>query len=78
MMSIQYLLAKRNMTFLEQLPYSPDFALRDFFLLPKPKGIIKETNFEGMEAIKRVVKTEPSSGMCVCVCVCVCVFSMCV
>ena len=52
-LSIQQFLTKKNITVLEQSPYSPDLAPCDFFIFPKLKGIIKGTRFEGMEVIKR-------------------------
>ena len=43
---------------LEQPPYSPDLAPRDFFLFPRLIGIIKGTCFESLEAISRAVTME--------------------
>ena len=58
MLSIWQFLARRNIIILEQFLYSPDLALCDIVLYPKLKGIIKETYFEGMKAIKRAVMIE--------------------
>ena len=57
-LSIRQFLAEKNITVLEQPPYSPDLAPCDFFLFPKLKGVIKGTRFEDVEAIKRAVTTE--------------------
>ena len=57
-LSIRQFLAEKNITVLEQPPYSLDLAPCDFFLFPKLKGIIKGTHFEGVEAIKRAVTME--------------------
>ena len=57
-LSIRQFLAEKNITVLEQPPYSPDLAPCDFFLFPKLKGVIKGTRFEGVEAIKRAVTTQ--------------------
>ena len=57
-LSIQQLLAEKNIAVLEQPPYSPDLAPCDCFLFPELNGIIKGTRFEGVEAVKRAVTTE--------------------
>ncbi len=57
-LSIRQFLAERNVPTLEQPPYSPDLAPCDFFPFPKLKGVIKETRFPDVEAIKRAVTTE--------------------
>ena len=57
-LSIQQFLAERNVSTLEQPPYSPDLAPCDFFLIPKLKGVIKGTRFPGVEAIKRAMTME--------------------
>ena len=46
-LTIRQLLAEKNITVLEQPPYSPDLALCDFLFPPKLMGIIKGTCFEG-------------------------------
>ena len=55
---ITQFLDKRNIAIQEQPPYSSDLALSDFFLFLELKGIIKRIHFEGMEAIKKVIKTK--------------------
>ena len=57
-LSIRQFLAEKNITVLEQPPYSPDLAPCGFFLFPRLKGIIKGIHFESVEAIKRAVTTE--------------------
>ena len=57
-LSIREFLAKNNIAVLEQLPYSPDLAPCDFFLFPKFKGVMKETRFPDVQAIKRAVTKE--------------------
>ena len=49
--SIRQFLAEKNITILEQLPYSPDLALCDFSLFPNLKG----ARFEGVKAVKRIL-----------------------
>ena len=50
--------AERNLTVLQQTPYSLDFPACDFYLSSKLKGKIIETRFEGRKAIKRIITTE--------------------
>ena len=57
-LSIQQFLAKRIITMLKQPPYLSELAPWDIFLFPKLKGIIKESCFGAIEAIKRVVIRE--------------------
>jgi len=38
---VKYFLTKKNVTILEQLPYSPDLAPCDFYLLPRLKTALK-------------------------------------
>ena len=47
---------------LEQPPYSAGFALCDFFLFPKLKGIVKETCFEGVKALIMEVRSAPEES----------------
>ena len=51
-------LADKNITVLEQSPYSPDLAPCVFFLFPKVKNIIKGTHFLRTNAIKYAVTKE--------------------
>jgi len=57
-LSVRQFLAEKNITVLEQPPYSPDLAPCDFFLFPKLKGVIKGTRFADVDAIKRAVTVE--------------------
>ena len=57
-LSIREFLAEKNVTVMEQPPYSPDLAPCDFFLFPKLKRIIKGTRFPDVEAIKTDVTAE--------------------
>src|SRR5580692_1661011 len=57
-LSVRQFLVDKNITVLEQPPYSPDLAPCDFFLFPKLKGVIKGTRFPDVDAIKRAVTTE--------------------
>ena len=50
-LTIRQLLAEKNITVLEQPPYSPDLAPCDFFLFPKLKGIIKGTRFVSLAGV---------------------------
>ena len=54
-LGIREFLAKIIIAVLEQPPYSPDLAPRDFFLFPKLKEVIKETRFQDSKAIKIAV-----------------------
>ena len=51
-------LPKKNITVLEEAPYSLDLSPWDFFLFLKLKGIIEGTHFKGVEATKRAETTE--------------------
>ena len=53
--SIRQFLAEKNVTVLDQPPYSPDLAPCDFFLFPKLKEVIKGTRFSDVETIKKAV-----------------------
>ena len=44
---------------LPQSPYSPDFALSDFWLFPKLRGCRYETIEEMKEAVMKVIDTLP-------------------
>uniref|UniRef100_A0A3B5B405 Tc1-like transposase DDE domain-containing protein n=1 Tax=Stegastes partitus TaxID=144197 RepID=A0A3B5B405_9TELE len=57
-LSIRQFLAEKNITMLEQPPYSPHLAPWDFFLFHKLKGVIKGTRFEDVDDIKMAVMTE--------------------
>ena len=57
-LGIREFLAKNNIAVMEQPPYSPDLAPRDFFLFPKLKEVIKGTRFQDSEAIKTAVTRE--------------------
>ena len=56
--SIRMFLADKNISVLEQPPYSPDLAPCNFFLLPKVKHIIKGTHFSSTDAIKYALTKE--------------------
>ena len=43
---------------MEQLPYSPNLTLVDFFLFPKLSEVIKQTSFQDSKAIKTAVTRE--------------------
>ena len=49
---VQQFLAKHGTVQLQQLPYSPDLALCDFFLFPRLKKVLKGHQFEATEDIK--------------------------
>lgn len=57
-LSIRQFLAERNVTVLDQPPYSPDLAPCDFFLFPKLKEVIKGVRFPDVDDIRRAVTTE--------------------
>ena len=57
-LSIRQFLAENNIAVLEQPPYSPDLAPRDFFLFPKLKEVIKETRFQDSKTITTAVTKE--------------------
>ena len=50
---VQLFLAKHSTTQLQQLPYSPDLTLCDFFLFPRLKKVLKGNRYEATEDIKR-------------------------
>ncbi|PNF40416.1 hypothetical protein B7P43_G01582, partial [Cryptotermes secundus] len=45
-------LASKQITVLEHLPYSPDLAPSDFFLLPKVKEVLKGRHFDDIDDIR--------------------------
>lgn len=51
-LSVNRFLAKYRIPVLEHLPYSPDHAPCDFYLLPKVKSVLKVIRFESMKAVK--------------------------
>ena len=51
-------LPKNSIAVLEQPPYSPDLARRDFFLFPKLKEVIKGTRSQDSKAIRTAVTRE--------------------
>ena len=51
--SVQQFLAKHGTAQLQQPQYSPDLALRDFFLFPRLKNVLKGHRLEVTEDIKR-------------------------
>ena len=57
-LNIQEFRADKNITVLEQPPYSPDLAPSDFFLFPKLKNIIKGTHFSSTDVITNTVTKE--------------------
>ena len=71
-LTIRQFLTERNVTMLDQPPYSPDLAPCDFFLLfPKLKSVIKGTHLPYLEQMKRAVKMEirriPEEAFCGCI-----------
>jgi transposase len=52
-LSVRQFLAKKQVLVLHHAPYSPDLAPCDFFLFPKLKHSLKETNFQTTEDIQR-------------------------
>jgi hypothetical protein len=44
-LSLRDLLASKQITMLEHIPYSPDLAPSDFFLFPEDKGNIERKEF---------------------------------
>lgn len=57
-LSIRQFLDKKDITLLEQHPYSLDLDPCDSFLFLKPMEVSKGTRLENVEAIKRIVTTE--------------------
>ena len=57
-LSIWKFLADKNLSVLEQPPYSPDLAQSNFFLFSKVKNIIKGTHFLSTDSIKNAVTKE--------------------
>jgi hypothetical protein len=51
-LSVREFLASKQITVLEQPPYSPDLAPSDFFLFPKIKEILKERHFVDTDNIR--------------------------
>ncbi|PNF39829.1 hypothetical protein B7P43_G03179 [Cryptotermes secundus] len=49
---VRELLASKQISVLEDPPYSPDLARNDFFLLQNIKKIIKGTHFDGIDDIR--------------------------
>jgi hypothetical protein len=54
-LTVKQLLAQKLITEMEHLPYSPDLALNDFWLLPKIKSALKGQSFLDTEDIRRKV-----------------------
>ena len=54
-------LAKNSTNIIEQLPYSPDMAPADFFLIPKLKLLLRGTRFLSIEDIKENSRRELKS-----------------
>jgi len=50
---VQHFLTKHGTAQLQQPPYSPDLALRGFFLFPRLKKLLKGHRFGKKEDIKR-------------------------
>ena len=57
-LSVRCFLAEKNVSVLDQPPYSPDLAPCNFFLLPRLKGIIMGIRFTDVEAIKKAMARE--------------------
>ena len=53
--SVSQLLVKKQITAVDQPPYSPDLAPCDFWLFPRLKAVIKETHFLSLEEINTSV-----------------------
>ena len=51
-LSVEQLLANKNIIVLEHPPYSPDLAPCDFCLFPKIKSVLKGTHFVSVEDVK--------------------------
>jgi histone-lysine N-methyltransferase SETMAR len=51
-LSVKQLLANKNITVLENPPYSPDLAPCNFYLFPKIKSVLKGTHFVSVESVK--------------------------
>ena len=49
---VKQLLATKNITVLEQPPYSPNLAPCDFYLFPEIKSVFKGTHFVSAESVK--------------------------
>ena len=50
-LSVKQFLVSKEITMLHHPPYLPNLAPCDFFLFPKLKRILMETNFQGVENI---------------------------
>jgi hypothetical protein len=54
---VKQFLAQKSITEMGQLPYSPDFAPNDFWLLPKIKCALKIRRFQDIEDIQKNLTT---------------------
>jgi len=50
-MSVKQFLANKNITVLQQPPYSPDLTPCNFYLFPKMKSVLKGTHFVSVENV---------------------------
>ena len=64
-LSVQEFLARKQITLVDHLPYSPDPAPNDFFIYPEIKEVLKVRHFDDIDAIKAKttadLKTIPES-----------------
>jgi transposase len=51
-LSVKQFSVNKNITVLENSPYSPDLARCDFYLFPKVKSVLKGTHFVSVEHVK--------------------------
>ena len=61
-LSVQQFLTKNSMTQLLHPPYSPELALRDFFLFPRMKKVLKGKRFADEEEVRKKT-TEALKGI---------------
>ena len=52
-LSVQQFLTKNSMTPVPHPPYSPDLTLRDFFLFPWMRNVLKGKHFADVEEMKQ-------------------------
>ena len=52
-LSVQQFLTKIDMTSMPHPPYSPDLTLRDFFLFPWMRNVLKGKHFADVEDVKQ-------------------------
>jgi len=56
-LSVKQFLVNKNITVLENPPYSPDLTPCDFFLFPKIKSVLKGTHFVSVDVKAKTAET---------------------